>query len=137
MPTDRIHRFVLVVPQARVSAFNTWIKANIDPGGGDWLIVPLSPGGQAPATHAWAGFSATDDQARKLIIRLCQMANIAQPAGWDTMSRKQKIQWVASQSPNIFAAIGVWIEPADNEGDWPDPAGVLLRLGLLRAAANV
>jgi hypothetical protein len=137
MPTDRIHRFVLVVPQARVGSFNTWIKTNIDPAGGDWLIVPLSPGGQAPATHAWAGFSATDDQARKLIIRLCQMANIAQPAGWDTMSRKQKIQWVASQRGAIYAALGVWIEPADNECDWPDPQAILLGVGLLLVEANV
>lgn len=132
MPTQHIHRLLLVVPAARCAGLNAWVRANLDITGGDWFTPSLSATGAAPTTHAWASFALTDSQGKKLLMRLAQQSGLTQPANWDTMTRAQKKSWLISNRATVKSGIGVYIEPGENDvaGGWPDPQAVLTACGL-------
>ena len=119
-----------VVPVARVVAFNSWLKTNIDPGGGDWLTPSLSATGTAPATFAWFSAALTPAQLKLLMIRLCALSGIVQPAGRDGWTRQQRKQWLLDQRAAIRTATGIWVAPQDNDGQWDNPQDALTFLGL-------
>lgn len=129
--TDYLHRLFVVIPAARRAGLNAWIKANLDPTGGDWFVASLNATGSTGAiTHYAADFAVTNTQAKKLLGRLCQQAGIPEPSGWDGWTRQQKKDWLLSQRAAIRTAIGVRILASDNEGTWGDKAAELTAAGL-------
>jgi hypothetical protein len=131
MPTQHLHRVLLVVPAARADAFNSWVKSSgLDPQGGDWLAVGLSPTGEPPPTFYWCSTAMTNQELKLFMQRLCSMSGIAPPATWDTMSRQQKKQWLLNQRQEIRQQTGVWVAPMDNDGVWDNPADALAAVGL-------
>lgn len=131
MATQHIHRLALICPVARQAAFNAWVHSSgLDSSGGPWLTVGLSPTGNTPATHFVCNAALTNQELRLVMVRLCQLASIAQPASWDTMSRQQRKQWLLDQRTPIRTATGIGILPFDNDGQWDSVEDVLVALGL-------
>jgi hypothetical protein len=130
MATQHEYRFLAIVPAASIAQFNTWLRNNIDPAGGDWLVANLSATGLAPATHGWFSAALTPAQMKQVALRLCTLASVTPPADWDTMTRAQRKAWLIGARAAINTAIGVWIQPSDNDGDWDNPAAALAAKGL-------
>jgi len=128
--TQHIHRLVLIVPAARCAGLNAWIVANLDATGSDWFTPSLSATGSLPATHAWASFACTDQEADKLLLRLAQQSGVAKPAGWDTYTRAQKRAWLLSKKAAVRSAIGVLAHGFDNDGVWDAAEDRLTEMGL-------
>lgn len=130
MATNYLHRVLLIIPAARINGINAYIKAQVDPAGGDWFTANLSASGSAPATHAWCNAALTDVMGRKLLLRLVQQASIPEPADWDTKTRQQKKQWLLDQRATVRSRTGVWVVPMHNDDVWDDPAEALTVMGL-------
>lgn len=126
MTTAFLHKLLIVVPAARQAALNGWWLANIDPvGGAQTFTAGLSTTSALPATHFWAAPSLTNAELKLVIQRLIALANaggagIVLPAGWDTMTRAQKIAWVESQWAAIKTATGIDGRFDPNDGAWSD-----------------
>jgi len=136
MPTQHLHRVILIVPATTIATFNTWVRNNLDPSGGDWITANLSATGSAPFTHGWCCAALTVPQLKKLAQRLCTFAGLTLPGDWDTLTKQQQKQWFADQRPAIFAATGIRVQSADNDGAWDDPAAALTAMGLQRQSSN-
>jgi hypothetical protein len=132
MATNFIHRIILVVPAARVAAFNTWVRNNLDAAGADWLAASLSVLGSAPATHALCNAALVPADCLKVLRRLCTLAAVTPPADFDTYTRAQKKQWVVDSRAAIRAATGIRVFLADNDGAWDSVGDVLSAAGLQR-----
>jgi hypothetical protein len=130
MATTHEYRFLAIVPVASIGSFNTWLRNNIDPTGGDWLVANLSATGAAPATHGWFSAALTPAQMKQVALRLCQLASVTPPADWDTMTGAQRRAWLVGARAAINTTIGVWIQPSDNGGSWDSPALALAAKGL-------
>lgn len=133
--TNFLHRVLILCPAARQAAFNTWANANLDPAGGSWFTVGLSATGNIPATFYACNAALTAPQLKLLMQRLCTLASITPPAGWDGLTRTQQKQWLIDQRSAIFNATGIRIRVADNDGTWDDPQGELTQDGLLAIAS--
>lgn len=136
MATNFGNRLLVIVPAARVAGLNAFIKAGIDPTGGDWFTPNLSANGQLPATHAWASAAATEGQAKAFAQRVCQQASITLPDDWDTKTRAQKLAWVLSVRDQVYSTIGVYVAPMINDGVWTDPQDALTATGLQVISTN-
>ena len=130
MATLHQHRLVMIVPIARVSGINAWIRAQIDPTGGDWFTANLSLTGTAPATHAWASFTITPTTALKWAQRIAAMTTNQVPPGFAGYTRNQKKAWLESVKDSIRTQAGVYIQVSDNDGAWADPYQLLSSAGL-------
>jgi hypothetical protein len=129
------YRLVAVVPVARVAAFNTFIRNNVDPGGADWLVANLSATGIAPATHAVFDATITERAAKVILGQLATMAALVFPAGWDDLGQKAKRKWVVDNRAAIQAAVQIVLRGGLANRDTIDVAALLATLGLLRLAA--
>lgn len=130
MPTQYLHRLLFVVPAASVTAFNTWIRNNLDASGGDWLVANLSASGSAPFSHGWCCFAATIPELKKVMQRLCTLASITPPADWDTKTKAQKKQWLVDQRQPIQTATGIRVHEMNNDGVWDNVQLALTAMGL-------
>ena len=121
MATNRLHRIILIIPEAqRVATTNWWVN-NIDPNGADTFSQGLSPTGTLPITHRRCCTGLTNAQLRAVLVRLGNAAGISLPANFDDRTRQQKRAWIVSQIQPIDDAIGVrlWFVENDAE-DWGD-----------------
>lgn len=133
--TTRIHRLVVFITALRQVDFNTWWSQNIDTEGAGHrtFTVPLNGSGDnTPPTHYWCSTSLTSQQLRRVLARLCNLANIEFPVNWNALTRTEQLQWLATQRPAIRAAIGVWIVRSDNDGIWEDPEQALATMAVKR-----
>lgn len=130
MPTQHVHRLYVIIPAARCNAVNAWIKANLNPEGGDWFTPCLSADGNAPHTHAHCDAALTDAELKLLLRRLVQIASLDLPANWDTRTRAQKKAWFATQRDAVNTNVGIYIEFGDNDGSWPDAAAAMAAKGV-------
>jgi hypothetical protein len=128
--TQHPYRFTAIVPAALVAGFNTWIRNNLDATGGDWLTVSVSMTGSMPYTHALFSAALTVAEIKKVMQRLCNLASIAPPVNWDSMSRAERKAWLISQRSAINLAIGVYIQVSDNDGSWDNPFAALVAKSL-------
>lgn len=132
MATRHVHRLLAVTTAARCAAVNARVRQRLDPSGSDWFTPSLSATGEAPATHAWACFALTDEDAKDLLYWITEQANIPRPsdATWDGWSGAERRQWVRSVRNTVRTRLGVWLVPMDNLGRWDEPQEVLDFLGL-------
>lgn len=131
MATAYIHRVLWIIPASLQAQVNTWLHNNVDLTGGDTFTVGLSATGALPATHYWSCGAYTIPELRKIAARLCVMASLTLPAGWDTYTRQQKKQWFVSNVPTIRTRTGIKaIVLDDNDGAWSDYGAVLASAGL-------
>lgn len=131
MATNHLHRLLCLVPAARQVAVNAWVAANIDPPpAGPWFTVALSATGAAPATHYWCCSALTAAELKRWMMRLCALAGIGEPAGWDGWTRVQRKQWFLDQRAAIRTATGIRVMLADNDGVWDSPQEALQAAGL-------
>jgi hypothetical protein len=130
VPTQHQFRLLLIVPEARRAAFNAWVKANLDPAGGDWVRSTLSATGSAPATHGWCSAAMTAAEFKAAVQRLCALASITPDPAWDSMTRSQKRDWLVGQRQAIDAATGIYLQAVDNDGSWGDAQAALKAKGL-------
>lgn len=135
--TLHLHRIIIIVPEAQMASFNAWVKANLDPGVQDWVVLSLSPTGNPPLTHGWACFACLESELASLMQMLCQLATIAPPPAWDQMPRQAKHNWLAGQQQTVKNKTGVWCQHMDNDGKWDDPQTALTAMGLQPQVAPV
>lgn len=134
-----IHRIIMAVPLARITAVSGWFAANI---GADAIDLPASPGlsptGLAPATHRWISGAWTDAEARAILRQICILASVTPPtlAQWNGWTGPEKRTWLAGVREALFSGYGVWVILADNGGDWGRAEDALDRLGLQRVVAT-
>lgn len=136
MATLHRHRLLIVAAAARTGAVNAWVKANIDPGGGDWLTTPLSPSGALPGTHYACSAGMTTTQARLMMRAICQALGMSPPegSGW---TRAQWKAWLSSVLAELRAR-GVSIHWADNDGaEWDDLRAAAAALSLKPCTSNL
>lgn len=121
--TQYLHRLLLIIPAANQAAMNNFWAQQIDTDGAGHLTftVGLSASGTGVPSHYWTSTALTPAQLRKVMVRLCNLAVISQPANWDTMTRQEHKQWFGQQKPTIRANIGVRVQLSDNDGAWDDP----------------
>jgi len=133
--TQHIRRLYLICPEARVAAFNTWAASNLqEPGTGNWLSVGLNPTGDTalPVTHRHFCAALTEEDLKRILIRLCVLAALTQPSNWDSLSAVQKAQWIADNRPLIKAVTGVWFSVSANDGNWDNFNAIRIAEGLAR-----
>lgn len=130
MPTTHLVRLIIVVPLNRRAAMLTWWRANID--AGEVLDVGLNASGNGPATHFWLNTSLTLPDLKKIALRLLNLASIAPPTDWESMTWQQRKQWLLDQRQAIRTATGIRIRLADNDGFWDRPEDELSSAGLKR-----
>ena len=57
-------RMIVIAPVERLAELRQFVTDHIDrKGGNGWFVECLSAEGTAPATHGWASFQATGDEA--------------------------------------------------------------------------
>lgn len=136
MPTSHLHRVLAIVPENRVAAVGTWWAANLDANDNlsTWPTLNASSGSvSAAATHRWVCTALTDAQAKKLLIRLCQLATVTPPNGqWGGWTGSQKRTWLAGVRDAIQSGYGLYIRLADNVATWDDAEALLQAAGLQR-----
>jgi hypothetical protein len=130
MPTNHTVRLLALVPAARQNAVNTWIKANLDAPGANWLSNGLSATGSGPATHYIFNAALTVPQFKLLGRQLLQMASLDLPANWDTLTLAEKFTWYQSQYAAIRAATGIRLRVFANDAAWENPEDELAAAGL-------
>lgn len=139
METKWLYRLLLFAPldpPDRIPFLNAWVKANIDPEGGDWFNPA---GGWGPpngaSTFAAACFPMKDEHC-DLWIALAQsyMAELAKPAEWDAYSTLQRVQWVAGVVNSLYLGLRCFAVGADNTdpNTWPDAAAAGQSMGIVR-----
>lgn len=131
MATAYLHRVFWIIPAASQGAFNTWVRNNLNPNGGDTFTIGVSATGTTPATYYIACGAYTVPELKKIAARLCAMSNLTLPADWDTYTRAQKKAWLVSNWPTIRNKTGIKaIVLDDNDGTWSDYAATLASAGL-------
>lgn len=132
MATAHQYRILFVIPAASRVSFNTWIRNNLNPEGGDWFGgLGLSPSGNLPATHFWCSAAFTGQEAQVVVLRLCTMSGVPIDPNWDNMNKAQKIAWVQDNRAAIRAGTGnLRVRMMNNEADWDDSMAELTAAGL-------
>ena len=119
MPTQFTERLTIILPVARVAAFGSWFRANIDPNDDCSTWPALNAAGDAAvATHVWSSGAYTMPQLKLLMRRLCAASGVTEPAGWDSFTRAQKRQWLLDNRGQVRSASGIWVGHCDNDGVW-------------------
>lgn len=127
------HRLIIVAPSPKAVVIATWMNANL---GLDTVPAGLGPGlsttGSAPVTYNWCCIALDDSQAKAVLARLCTLAGVAQPtaAQWNNATNAQRRTWWNSVRSTVWTNYGVWVQLADNGGQWDDPHAVLTLRGL-------
>lgn len=122
MATQHLHRLVVIIPAAHRTALNNFFATQLDEGGDAFTIwLNASGSNQDAITHYWNNRSYTPAELKKLMQRLCNLANITPPADWDTMTKQQRKQWLLDQRQAVRDATGIWVMAADNDGQWDNP----------------
>ena len=122
MTTRHLHRLHIICPLARVAAVNSWLKANLDPEGEDWLTPNLSATGDPPYTHAECSAALTNAEIKLLLGEIARIASRSLPADWDTRTRAQKKAWLATARDTLNTGSGIYLNLSDNDGAWDDAA---------------
>jgi hypothetical protein len=140
MATAFQHRIVLIVPAAKVAAVVSWFQANIGPASVPADLGPaLNASGSAadPVTHRWSSGAWSDDDGRRILFRLCQLAGVATPtlAQWQGWTRAEKRAWLLSVRDAILAGYGVYVQLSPGDGNWDRAGDALAVLGLRVIAA--
>lgn len=118
MANNHHYRVVVIIPAARVNAFNTWVQNNLDPGG-VWFIPSLQG-----KNYAWCSGGFTAAQARLIVNQLCTVASIT-PPDWANMTSAQRRRWAVDNRAAIRQAASCWIDISDNAGSWTPPDDIL------------
>lgn len=137
MPTSFVHRVLAIVPENRVAAVGVWWAANLDANDNlsTWPRLTASSGAaSAAATHRWGCTALTDAQAKKLLVKLCQLSGVAFPANgtWNGWTGSQKRAWLSGVQASILSGYGIYIRLADNVATWDDAEALLQAAGLQR-----
>ena len=135
MPTLHQYRLHAIIPAARVAAVNTWIKANLNPEGGDWLTPSLSATGNAPYTYAHCSAALTVPEIKLILTALAAQAGRTLPADWDSRTRAQRKAWLVSARNAIDSNSGIYLTLSDNDGEWDRVETALSRKGLQTAVS--
>lgn len=142
MATLNVHRILLIVPVAKVSAVVAWFQTNVGPNAvpAD-LGPPLNVSGldTDSASHRWCCGSYTDAEAKAILAQFCQRASVtpAKDSDWIAWTGDQKRAWAAGVKDGLKAADGVLVSLADNVGQWDDPAQALKAMGVKTVQAAV
>ena len=117
-------RWLIACPSVRRDSLNAYWAAQIDTdGGGEFTFtVSLNATGlmSDPPTHYVSCTALTRAEAGAFVRRLCLLAGIAQPSGWEDWTKAERLQWLADQRPAIVAATGIRFWRSDNDGVWDD-----------------
>lgn len=133
------HRLIILAPTAKAVVVATWMNANL---GVNTVPVDLGPGlsadGTGIPTHNWCCIALDDAQAKAVLTRLCTLAGVAQPtpAQWNNATNAQRRTWWQSVRSGVWTNFTVWVQLADNGGQWDDPAAALALRGM-KAVGNV
>lgn len=119
MPTNYLHRLLIVCTNARKASLTTWWVNNVDPNGSNTFNHGLSASGSAPATHWWACVGLTNADARQALNRWYAIAGVSAP-NWNTMTRAEIRAQVASDWNALVAGSGIRIWHSDNDANWDD-----------------
>lgn len=135
MATQWLNRVLLAIPAAQRATYNAWWANNIDTDGAGnrTFTAGLNATGLStdPVTYYVANTALTNQQLRKIIVRLCALAGLTIPADWDTYTRQQKRQWLAANWPTIRQRTGVRAMVLDdNDGAWSDYTAAITAEGL-------
>lgn len=142
MATNFEHRLTTIVPAAKVSAVVAWFAVNVSANAvpAD-LGPPLNATGLLAdaVTFRWCCGSWIDADAKKIMVKLCQLAGVTVPTAsqWDNATNAQKRAWAASVRAGILSGYGAGVWLADNTDQWDDPQTVLAVLGLKTIQAGV
>lgn len=139
MPTQHVHRLIIVVPVAKVAAVVAWLQTNI---GANCVPSDLGPGLNASglaadaATFRWCCASFTELECREILKRLCVLASVTGPTNpqWTSWTGAQKRSWLASVQAAVLSGFGVYVRLADNVGAWDNASALLTAGGLKRIA---
>ena len=135
------YRLIVISPVAKVATIANWITANIGadivPAAVDWPELNAA-GDASAATYQWIGLPLTVDWAKRILVKLCQLAGVATPTAqqWDAATTQQKINWLASVRAAILSGYGVYVTLSDNLGVWDSPDDALAAMGLQRRDAG-
>ena len=111
--TSYLYRVWLIAPDERKDSLNDFIKEEFD--SSDWLLVPLSEDGTAPATHYMCCFSATHDQTSTWAERLTSEGGVPLPAGFSQFSPDQRIAFMKGASAALKNLTGVIVRVCRND----------------------
>lgn len=134
MPTQHLHRIILVVPAgAKATAVANWLNANVDANAVPTNLGPaLEPAGGGAVSHRWCNGAWTDSEARQILARLCNLAGVSQPSAgtWGGWTGAKKRTWLAGVRASLLSSYGVYVMLAANDGVWDDPGAALAAMGL-------
>lgn len=128
MPTQYLHRILIVTNNARRAALTTWWVNNIDPNGATTFDQGLSASGNLPATHWVACATLTNNQVALCLNRWYQIASLSPPQ-WGQLNRQQIRQRIQTDW-NTLIATGIRMFHCDNDGAWDNFYDRLTQSGL-------
>jgi hypothetical protein len=136
--TNHIHRLIVVIPAAQFAAVGQWWQSVIDPADDLSTWPALSPTGQLPETHRCGNMAFVPQQLRSTVAKVCQLAGITPPAlaTWNGWTPIQQRAWLTATRNQFYDQTGIWLDLADNTGDWDDPVGIFANLGLVPLLFN-
>lgn len=121
--TSHQFRVLLIVPAARQSGLNAFCK-EFDPSGENWIIVPMSATGSAPATHYATCFSCTLADTQTWATRLTTDGGVPLPPGFSGYNVEQRIAFMEGARPTLKALTGVVVYVCKNDQfPWFDSLG--------------
>lgn len=118
------YRLTLLVPAARRDAVNAWLRANLDPAGGDWLTYGLSPTGEAPPSHYLASSLLSEAHLRRLAEYIASVTTTAAnpvrvPVDWDTGTKRARRRWWVTHASRIATRTGIRMRVTRNREEPP------------------
>ena len=136
MATEHTFRILCIARVDRAAAVATWLNANIAEGE---AAADLGPGLNAtgnPAdavTHRWFCGAYRDDEARRILVRLCQLAGITPPTQgtWDGWTRPEKISWLKGLQVQLWTGWVLGVDLMANDADWDDLMAEAARVNLV------
>ena len=128
-------RMIIACRAVDSGTLNTWWRNNIDKEGGDAFNVPLQLTTDPPGTVRayWAGVSLYPEQAKTIAAKMAQMAAIAFPADWDSLTLAEQRQWYQDNKAVLLSAARVRIRFCNSGETWDDPDELLAEAGYQRA----
>lgn len=138
MATRYRYKVLVIVPQAEAANFRAFVRDNIDPVNFDkWLVMTLSATGEAPATHGWTCFHATEEQAAKWRAHFAAKANTTAPANFTQLSRGQQRAWQAQMKAG-FLSQGIFLDVVYHaEKERHNTNAALQAMGLQRVISSM
>jgi len=113
-----------------MAAVGSWYQGAIDSSddGSTWPALNATGLMSDPESHRWSNGSFTEPQARTIIVRVCNLAGVTPPtlAQWNGWTKQQKYAWLRTVQSQLYTNSGIWIDLADNEATWDDPAAIIL-----------